>query len=137
MDTKTSGEYSRFNLEKWSSFIECELNGMSSRKTVAMLGINRNIALLWCHKLYSALDSIHIQNAKLPGHIQIDAKNIPINFKVLNYKTMIRSSNRRKSNQSTSKNNYSSCVVSTIDDQNHIFLKVAGFGKETKEMYSN
>ena len=81
MDTKTSGEYSRFNLEKWSAFIECELNGMSSRKTVAMLGINRNIALLSCHKLYSALDSIHIQNAKLPGHIQIDAKNILINFK--------------------------------------------------------
>ena len=130
MDTKTSGENSRFNLEKWTAFIECELNGMSSRKTAAMIGINRNTALLWRHKLYSALD--YIQNSKLSGQIQIDAMNIPINFKGQNYKTMPRSSKRRKSNRSASKNIHSSCIVSAIDDQDHIVLKVADLGKRRR-----
>ena len=79
MSTDTVGYGSHFNIEKWTKFIECELNGLSHRKTADIVGIHRNTALLWRHKLYNALD--YLKERKLKGHIQIDAKNISINFK--------------------------------------------------------
>lgn len=56
MSTDTVGYGSHFNIEKWTKFIECELNGLSHRKTADIVGIHRNTALLWRHKLYNALD---------------------------------------------------------------------------------
>ena len=46
MSTDTVGYGSHFNIEKWTKFIECELNGLSHRKTADIVGIHRNTALL-------------------------------------------------------------------------------------------
>lgn len=134
MNTGTVGYNSHFNLEKWTKFIECDLNGLSIRKTAAIVGIHRNTALLWRHKLYSAIG--YLQNSKLSGQIQVDAKNFSINFKGQSRETMPRNSKRRKSNKSSNKNNHSACVISALDEDDHMVFKVVSYGKETKEMYS-
>ena len=79
MITDTTALYSHFDIKKWNKFIECELNGLSSRKTADTVGINRNTALLWRHKLYDALG--YLQETKLNNQIQKKKKNISINFK--------------------------------------------------------
>ena len=132
MVTDTTALYTHFDIEKWNKFIECELNGLASRKTAAIVGIHRNTALLWRHKLYDALG--YLQDRKLKGQIQIDAKNIPINFKG-NKDHKPRSSKKRKSRHSKSKNRHTSCIVSAIDDEDHLILKIASFGKEKIDMY--
>lgn len=55
------------------------MDGFSHHKTVEIVGIHRNTALLWRHEFYDALD--YFQNTSLKGQIKFDAKNIPINFK--------------------------------------------------------
>lgn len=131
MSTDTVGYGSHFNIEKWTKFIECELNGLSHRKTADIVGIHRNTALLWRHKLYNALD--YLKERKLKGHIQIDAKNISINFK--GQRSLPRLPKKRASKHQSSKNRHTSCIVSAVDDEDHIILKITGYGKETKEMY--
>lgn len=133
MDTNTVGYGSHFNIEKWTKFIECELNGFSHRKTAQIVGIHRNTALLWRHKFYNALD--YLQNNSLNGQIQLDAKNIPINFKGMKKNRMPRNPKKRGSNGSDGKNNHTACIISGTDDEDHLVLKVQGFGKETTDMY--
>ena len=133
MSTDTVGYGSHFNIEKWSKFIECELNGLSHRRTAAIVGINRNTALLWRHKLYDALG--YLQEQMLSGEIQIDAKNISINFKEQRKSNMPRASKKRASNHSDSMNRHTSCIISATDDEDHIVLEIGGYGKENKEMY--
>ena len=42
---------------------------------------------------------------------------------------------KRASKHQSSKNRHTSCIVSAADDEDHIILKITGYGKETKEMY--
>lgn len=132
MVTDTTALYSHFDIQKWNKFIECEINGLPSRKTATIVGINRNTALLWRHKLYDVLG--YLQETKLNNQIQIDAKNISINFKG-NKDNKPRTSKKRKSNHNHSKNRHSSCIIGAIDDEDHLVLKIAGFGKERIDMY--
>ena len=132
MVTDTTALYSHVDIKKWNKFIDCELNGLSSRKAAAIVGINRNTSLLWRHKLYDALG--YLQETRLKGQIQIDAKNISINFKG-NKDNKPRVSKKRKSHHNQSKNRHTSCIISAIDDEDHLVLKIAGFGKEKIDMY--
>lgn len=131
--TDSVGHRSQEDYQKWIKFVECELNGLTHRRTAEIVGINRNTALLWRHKFYDALG--YLQEQKLSGHVEIDAKNMPINFKGSKRENMPRAPKSHQTKKSKGKNNHTSCIVSAIDEEDHIVLKVAGYGKETTEMY--
>lgn len=133
MSTNTVGYGSHFNIEKWTKFIECELNGFSHRKTADIVGIHRNTALLWRHKFYDALS--YLQFSELKGEIQLDAKNIPINFKGMKASNMPRTPKKHASKSNKSKNRHTSCIISALDEEDHLVLRIEGFGKEDTEMY--
>lgn len=132
-NTDSVGIRSRKNYEKWSKFVECEINGLSHRKTAAIVGVTRNTALLWRHKFYDAIG--YLQEQKLSGNIEADAKNVAINFTGCKKENMPRAPKKHQSKKSAGKNNHTACIISAVDDEDHIILKVAGYGKETTDMY--
>lgn len=62
--------YSRKDLQKWIKFIRCMIEGYSIRKTAEKVGIHRNTAFYWRHKVLKSL-----QNAdkdSLSGIVEAD-----------------------------------------------------------------
>ena len=133
MSTDTVVFGSHFYIVKWTKFVECELNGFSHKKTANIIGIHRNTAILWCNKFYHALS--YLQIPELKGNIQLDVKNIPINRKEMKANNMQKKPKKHASNGNKSKNRHTSCIVSALEEEDHLELRIERFGKEDTEMY--
>ena len=85
------------------------------------------------HKFYDALS--YLQISELKGEIQLDAKNISINFKGTKASNMPRAPKKHASNSNMSKNRHTSCIIGALDEEDHLVLRIEGFEKEDTQMY--
>ena len=132
--THTVGYGSHFNIDKWTKFIECKLNGFSHRKITDFVGINRNTSLLWWHKSYDALN--YLQNNSLSDQVQLDAKIFQLTLKEQD-KTKCHVHQKNAVQMKIIARTVIQPVlsISGVDEEDHLVLKVAIFGKETTDMY--
>lgn len=115
--------------------MECEINGFSHCKTVVVVGVHRNTALLWRHKFYDAL--MYLQKISMSNVIQLETKNISINFEKQKRNDKLEGLKGFNLNNNQSKNFPTVCVVGAMENENHLILKVAESGKEMSEMYKS
>lgn len=68
------------DMDTWSSFIECMMNGLSIRKTAEICGINKNTAFLWRHKVLDILRNM-MTDVVLDGIVEADETYFPVSYK--------------------------------------------------------
>ncbi len=127
--------HSKLSFEIWSNVIDNLLNGFSLRR----IAEENNISLLTSfrirHKVLFALKKF-IEEIKLSGEIQSDEKYFSINLKGTKPINMPRFSKKRTSISSPYRgiSHHKICVVSSIDENDNLLLKVAGLGRCTTDM---
>ena len=133
--TNTVIYHSRLSFEVWSSIIDNLLDGFSLRR----IAEENNISLLTSfrirHKVLFALENF-INNITLSGEIQSDEKYFTINLKGTKPNNMPRYSKKRTSTQSPYRgiSHHKICVVSSIDENDNLLLKITGLGRCTIQM---
>ena len=124
---------SKYYFDKWMSFIDCELKGLTLSETANTINIDKTTAFYWRHKLYKALAEFK-KTIVLSGIIQIDAKYFSINLKGTKPKNMPRISKRRSSSAYSGISHHKVCVISAIDENDNMFFEITGVGPESNEM---
>lgn len=130
--------HSKLSFEIWSNIIDNLLNGFSLRR----IAEENNISLLTSfrirHKVLYALKSF-IESINLSGEIQSDEKYFPINLKGTKKENMPRYSKKRTSTSSPYRgiSHHKVCVVSSIDENDNLLLKIVGLGRCTTDMLKN
>ena len=127
--------HSKLSFEIWSNVIDNLLNGFSLRR----IAEENNISLLTSfrirHKVLYALKSF-VENINLSGEIQSDEKYFSINLKGTKPNNMPRYSKKRTSISSPYRgiSHHKICVVSSIDENDNLLLKIVGLGRCTTDM---
>ena len=133
--TNTTIYHSKLPFEIWSNIIDNLLDGFSLRR----IAEENNISLLTSfrirHKVLLALESF-INNIMLSGKIQSDEKYFSINLKGTKKENMPRFSKKRTSTSSPYRgiSHHKICVVSSIDENDNLLLKITGLGRCTTKM---
>lgn len=114
------------------------LNGFSIRRIAEENSISNLTSFRIRHKVLTALTTI-IDKIKLSGEIQSDEKYFSINLKGTKPNNMPRFSKKRTSISSPYRgiSHHKICVVSSIDENDNLFLKITGLGRCTTEMLEN
>lgn len=136
--TNTTVYHSKLSFEVWSNVIDNLLNGFSLRR----IAEENNISLLTSFRLrYKVLYALKtfIENIRLSGEIQSDEKYFSINLKRTKPNNMPRFSKKRTSTNSPYRgiSHHKVCVVSSIDENDNLLLKIVGLGRCTTEMLNN
>ena len=127
--------HSKLSFEIWSNVIANLLNGFSLRR----IAEENNICLLTSfrirHKVLYVLKSF-MKNINLSGEIQSDEKYFLINLKGTKPNNMPRYSKKRTSTSSPYRgiSHHKICVVSSIDENDNLLLKIVGLGRCTTDM---
>ena len=127
--------HSKLPFEIWSNVIDNLLNGFSLRR----IAEENNISLLTSfrirHKVLYALKNF-IEDINLSGEIQSDEKYFSINLKGTKPENMPRYSKKRTSTSSPYRgiSHHKVCVVSSIDENDNLLLKIVGLGRCTTDM---
>ncbi len=127
--------HSKLSFEIWKNVIDNLLNGFSLRR----ISEENNISLLTSfrlrHKVLYALKHF-IESINLSGEIQSDEKYFSINLKGTKPKNMPRYSKKRTSTNSPYRgiSHHKICVVSSIDENDNLLLKIVGLGRCTTDM---
>ena len=127
--------HSKLPFEIWSNVIDNLLNGFSLRR----IAEENNISLLTSfrirHKVLYALKAF-VENINLSGEIQSDEKYFSINLKGTKPENMPRYSKKRTSTSSPYRgiSHHKVCVVSSIDENDNLLLKIVGLGRCTTDM---
>ena len=77
--TKSPLSCSKKPAKMWLHYVECMENGMSIRKSAAIVGITTNTSFQWRHKILNAIKSE--LPSKLSGIVEIDEVIVPESFK--------------------------------------------------------
>ncbi len=127
--------HSKLSFNIWSNVIDNLLNGFSLRRIAEENNISVLTSFRLRHKVLYALKTF-IQNIKLTGDIQSDEKYFAINLKGTKTQNMPRYSKKRTSTTSPYRgiSHYKICVVSSIDENDNLLLKIVGLGRCTTEM---
>ena len=132
--------HSRINYNTWMTFIGCEVVGLSLRQEEAVCGVSKTSCFHMRHRLYHAL-SQYQNSRKLEGLCEIDAAYTSINLKGFR-KDMPRLSKKRGKHkpdkdhkQLRGLSHHKICLVTAIDENDHILFKVAGLGVEDTDKY--
>lgn len=133
--TNTVMHYSKKSYKMWKRFIVCELNHMTLEEIAFEVGISKTTAFNWRHKLFESIKN-HIESKELNGTIQVDAMYKRINLKGTKPNKMPRISKKRSSRSKLRGiSHHKVCVVTAVDENDHILFKVSGLGKETIDYY--
>lgn len=121
---------------EWNMFIECELLHLTLEETAYKVGISKTTAFAWRHKLYKSLEN-YINSIKLSKTIRLDATYEKINLKGTKPKNMPRMSKKRTSKGTSIRgiSHHKVCIITGIDEEDNMVLKIAGLGRETIEHY--
>ena len=140
--TNTFFSHSKAKYQTWLTFIGCEVVGLSLRQESVITGVSVTGCFNMRHKLYNALRDYQ-QSQKLKGTCEVDATYVPINLKGWNPDDMPRFSKRRGKHKPDSQHpnlrgisHHKICIVSAVDEYDHILFRIAGLGQETFEMYN-
>ena len=133
--TNTIVCHSKLSFEIWSNVIDNLLNGFSLRRLAEENNISLPTSFRLRHKVLCALKNF-ISNIKLSGNIQSDEKYFSINLKGTKPKNMPRYSKKRTSVSSPYRgiSHHKVCVVSSIDENDNLLLKIVGLGRCTTNM---
>lgn len=133
--TDTTIYHSKLPFDIWSNVIDNLLNGFSLRRIAEENNISLLTSFRLRHKVLYALKSF-INGIKLSGEIQSDEKYFAIDLKGTKSNNMPRFSKKRTSKGKGIKgiSHHKVCVVSSIDENDNLLLKVVGLGRCTTEM---
>lgn len=130
--------HSKLSFEIWSNIIDNLLDGFSLRRIAEENNISLLTSFRLRHKLLYALKNF-IKNIKLSGKIQSDEKYFSINLKGNKPQNMPRYSKKRTSVTSPYRgiSHHKICVISSIDENDNLLLKIVGLGRCTTDMSKN
>jgi len=133
--TNTTTYHSKLPFEIWKNVIDNLLNGFSVRRIAEENNISVLTSFRLRHKVLNSLESF-IDNIKLSGSIQSDEKYVSINLKGTKPNKMPRFSKKRTSTKSpyTGISHHKICIVSSIDENDNLLLKITGLGRCTTQM---
>lgn len=122
----------------WVRFIKCELSNYTLKETAEEIGICVTTAFYWRHKLYKSINK-YIKSIILSGDIQLDSTYEKINLKGTKPNKMPRVSKKRgsRSKGNNGVSNHKICIMTGVDSNDHIVLKIAGIGRESIEHYNS
>lgn len=72
--------HTKKDFQTWRDYISCFMNGFAIRKSAEMVGINRNTAFLWRHKICESLNAI-MDEIKLSGIVEADETYFRVSYK--------------------------------------------------------
>lgn len=133
--TNTPFHHTRLNYNQIETAYECLVDKLSIRKSARKIGISTRTAFTLRFKLITCLKEIRDKDI-LKGTMELDEYYLPVNLKGTKPKNMPRISKSRK-RHGTGKsgiNHHTICIVTGIDEYDHMFLEVAGAGNVTSEM---
>ena len=127
--------HSKLSFEVWKNVIDNLLNGFSIRRIAEENNISNYTSFRLRHKVLYALKKF-VENIKLSGNIQSDEKYFSINLKGTKKENMPRYSKKRtsKGNGIRGVSHHKICVVSSIDENDNLLLKIVGLGRCTTDM---
>ena len=134
--TKSFTFHSKVSDEQWKQFIDYEIAKLPLREEAYFLGLSITTCYFMRHKLYRAVRSLHL-NDKLEKTAQLDASYFKINLKGTKPQNMPRASKKRGGSSAYSGvSHHKICVVTAIDENDHMIMNIAGLGQETADKYS-
>ena len=136
--TNTIINHSKLSFEIWKNVIDNLINGFSLRRIAEENEISLLTSFRLRHKVLYALKHF-IEDINLTGEIQSDEKYFSINLKGTKPKNMPRYSKKRTSTNSPYRgiSHHKICVVSSIDENDNLLLKIVGLGRCTTDMLKN
>ena len=128
--------HSRVSDEQWKKFIDYEIAKLPLREEAYFLDLSVTTCYFMRHKLYRAVESLHL-NDKLEKTAQLDSSYFKINLKGTKPHNMPRISKKRGGTSAYSGvSHHKICVVTAIDENDHMIMNIAGLGQETADKYS-
>lgn len=131
--TDTITYYSKLSADTWFKIIDNLIDGLSIRRIASKLKINKTTSFHIRHKILNALES-YIESINLSGEIEADEKYFKINLKGTKHDKMPRTSKKRASTSKRGLSNHKICVVSAIDENDNLIIKLTGLGQATINM---
>jgi len=127
----TSG--TRKDLDTWTKYINCMMNGISVRKAAHACGIHRNTAFAWRHKILDALQNM-AASVSLDGIIEADETFFNLSYKGNHKKsksfTIPRTAHKRGNDTHIRGISYEKvCVPCAVDRNGHSISKIANLGR--------
>lgn len=135
--TGTMFSHAKVSFSEWLKFIEAELNGLTLNEESVCIKKSKTTCFNMRHKLYESVGSFQ-DKQMMSGNIQIDPLYTKINLKGTKKEKMPRLSKPRGKHKTNShgKNlaglsHHKVCIFSSIDENDHILMKIAGLGVES------
>lgn len=139
--TNTFFSHSRTGYHTWITFIACEIVGLPLRDEAQIIGKSVTTCFNMRHRLHDALRDYQ-EKQKLEGLCEIDAVYTSINLKGRRH-DMPRFAKKRGKHKPNPKHpslrgisHHKICMITSIDELDHILFKIAGLGPETFDMYN-
>lgn len=140
--TGTMFSHSTTSFDTWKTFITGELNGLTLQQQSEATGLSVTTCFHMRHKLYAASSFIQ-EDVVLSGNIEFDPSYTKINLKGTKPSSMPRASKHRgKHKASTYSQNmrgisgHKVCIITGIDEHDHILFKIGGLGSESIPMFN-
>ena len=140
--TGTMFSHSKIKYTEWVAFIGCELQGLSLEAEGVITGLHKTTCFNMRHRLYSAISSLQ-KDTVLSGNIEFDPTYTKINLKGTKPKNMPRISKPRGKHKTsvfgkdlTGTSHHKICIVTAVDENDNILLKIGGLGTESIEMFN-
>ena len=140
--TGTMFSHSKIKYSEWEAFIGCELQGLTLEAESVIVGLHKTTCFNMRHRLYSAVSLLQ-KDMVLSGEIEFDPTYTKINLKGTKPENMPRISKPRGKHQTsvigknlTGTSHHKICIVSAVDENDNILLKIAGLGTESIEKFN-
>ena len=130
INTIVSG--TRKELDIWTKYVHCMMNGWSIRKSAKYCGIHPNTASYWRYKILSTLEQMQA-GVTLSDIIEVDETFFPIlytgNHTNGGFRIPRASRYRGKSVHTRGISKEQVCVVCAIDCEGHSIARIADLGR--------
>ena len=133
--TNTIFSGTHLTYEQIEIFLQCFKDKVSIRKTASRMKVNKKTVHLLRLKMMDSLKEIR-ENIQLQGQVESDEIYKSINLKGTKPSNMPRASKPRKSKGTTTRgiSSHKVCITSAIDENDNMFLEIAGTGPVTSNM---
>lgn len=136
--TNTPFHHTRLDYKQIEIAYECLVDKLPIRKAAKKIGVSTRTAFTLRFKLITCLKEVNNKD-NLTGNIELDEYYLPVNLKGTKPNKMPRISKPRKKHGTGTSgiSKHTVCVTSGIDENDHMFFKVAGVGNVTSDMIRN
>ena len=131
----------RKDLDTWTKYIHCMLDGKSVRKSAEYCGIHKNTSFAWRHKILDVLQNM-ADSVSLNGIIEADETFFSISFKGDHKKSksfsLPRKAHKRGAEVHVRGISYEKvCVPCAVDRNGHSISKISNLGRvSTKALHA-